>query len=111
MQTLFSNARSWNVYITYMGDKEVKKCECVGHNQVRVGNKVLGELTAPLIDKLQNYFGIALRSNLSSVSLMRSAKLASFLLQHRIITMAIVTDLQKHGVNIKETEKTIAESC
>ena len=42
-------------------------------------NKGLGELTASLIDKLQNYFGIALRSNLSSVDQMRSAILASFL--------------------------------
>ena len=55
-------------YETY-GDKEVVKFECVGHYQKRVGtrlrklmkdNKGFGELTAPLIDKLQNYFGIAL---------------------------------------------------
>ena len=54
-------------YETY-GDKEVVKFECVGHYQKRVGtllrklkkDKGLGELTAPLIDKLRNYFGIAL---------------------------------------------------
>ena len=42
-------------------------------------DKGLGELTAPLIHKLQNYFGIALRSNLLSVDQMRSAIFASFL--------------------------------
>ena len=71
-------------YKTY---KEVVKFECVGHHQKRVGtllrklkkDKGLGELTAPLIDKLQNYFGIALRSNLSSVDQMSIAILASFL--------------------------------
>ena len=53
-------------YETY-GDKEVVKFECVGHYQKIVGtlrklkkDKGLGELTAPRIDKLRNYFGIAL---------------------------------------------------
>ena len=42
-------------------------------------NKGLGQLTKPIIDKLQNYFGIALRSNLSTVEHMRKAIFASFL--------------------------------
>ena len=36
------------------------------------------QLTGPLIDRLQNYFGIALRSNLKIVSELRNALLASF---------------------------------
>ena len=68
--------------------KEVAKFECIGHYQKRIGtrllklkknNKGLGELTKPIIDKLQNYFGIALRSNLSTVEDMRKAIFASFL--------------------------------
>ena len=50
----------------------VKKFECIGHYHKRLGtrllmkiNKGLSELTKPIIDKLQNYFGIALRDNLS----------------------------------------------
>ena len=31
--------------------------------EIEKKNKGLGELTKPIIDKLQNYFGIALRSN------------------------------------------------
>lgn len=72
------------------GDVEVAKKECVGHYQKRVGTrllnlkkrtggKVLKELTKPIIDKLQNYFGIALRSNTESVDAMQKALFASFL--------------------------------
>ena len=66
----------------------VKKFECIGHYQKRLGtrllklkkiNKGLSELTKPIIDKLQNYFGIALRDNLSSVEEIRKAIWASFL--------------------------------
>ena len=54
----------------------VKKFECIGHYQKRLGTRLLklkkiniglSELTKPIIDKLQNYFGIVLRDNLSSV--------------------------------------------
>ena len=50
----------------------VKKFECVGHYQKRRGRRVrklkktttgLKPLTDVLIDKLQNYFGMALRAN------------------------------------------------
>ena len=37
------------------------------------------ELTKPIIDKLQNYFGIALRTNTESVEAMQKAIFASFL--------------------------------
>ena len=56
-----------NVY----GEEKVTKYECIGHYQKRVGNRLrklkkrekgLRELTEAIIDKLQNYFGIALRS-------------------------------------------------
>lgn len=72
---------------TYTGVEVVKK-ECIGHYQKRVGhrllklkkeNKGLKDLTKPMIDKLQNYFGIALRSHTSSVLDMQKAILGSFL--------------------------------
>ena len=56
------------------GDVEVEKFECVGHYQKRVGTRLrklkkntkgLKELTEVVIDKLQNYFGVALRFSTS----------------------------------------------
>ena len=59
---------------TYCPDM-VEKFECMGHYQKRLGCRLrklkknkrgLKSLTEPVIDKLQNYFGIALRSNTGS---------------------------------------------
>ena len=67
----------------------VKKKECVGHVQKRVGtalrklkkeNKGLGdegELTDAMIDKLQNYYGITICSNSGDLEAMKSAIYAS----------------------------------
>ena len=67
----------------------VEKTECVGHVQKRVGtalrklkkeNKGIdgkGKLTDAMIDKLQNYYGIAIRSNSADLEAMRSAIYAS----------------------------------
>jgi len=67
----------------------VEKKECVGHVQKRVGtalrkmkkeNKGIGgkgKLTDSLIDKLQNYYGIAIRSNSGDLAGMKSAIYAS----------------------------------
>ena len=63
-----------------------KKKECVGHVQKRVGtalrklkkeNKVIGgkgklHVTDAMIDKLQNYYGIAIRSNSGDLEAMKS---------------------------------------
>ena len=92
-------------YTEYFGDgdskayQEVQDCyenihiekkECVGHVQKRVGTAVRklkkenkgiggkGKLTDSLIDKLQNYYGIAIRSNSGDLSGMKSAIHASF---------------------------------
>ena len=68
---------------------EVVKKECVGHVQKQVGsalrklkkeNKGLGgkgKLTDALIDRLQNYYGIAIRSNVSNLETMKKAIQAS----------------------------------
>jgi hypothetical protein len=57
----------------------VEKLECVGHVQKRVGNRLRnlkknvkglggrGKLTNNLIDRLQNYYGIAVRSNVGDL--------------------------------------------
>jgi hypothetical protein len=67
----------------------VLKKECVGHVQKRVGtalrkfrkeNKGMGEkgkLTDTVIDKLQNYYGIAVRSNPGDLAAMKKSILAS----------------------------------
>ena len=68
----------------------VVKKECVGHVQKRVGtalrklkkdNKGLGSkgrLTDAMIDKLQNYYGIAIRSNSKDIDGMKKAIYAAF---------------------------------
>ncbi|GFS63743.1 uncharacterized protein TNCV_1127811 [Trichonephila clavipes] len=62
------------------GKDSVTKYECIGHVQKRVGarlrklkskNKNLsgkGKLTDSFIDRLQNYYGIAVRSNVGNLS-------------------------------------------
>ena len=73
---------------TYPGLK-VKKRECIGHVQKRVGYRLRelkkrvkglggrGKLTKRVIDKLQNYFGIAIRSNVGNLEGMKKSVLAS----------------------------------
>ena len=67
-------------------DYIVIKYEYIGHYQRRVGIRLrkskeqvsgLKELTETIIDKLQNYFGIALRSNVTTVEVMSGVILAS----------------------------------
>ena len=65
------------------------KKECVGHVQKRVGNRVRklkkrvkslggrGKLTDRLIDRLQNYYGIVIRSNKGNLQAMKKAVQAS----------------------------------
>ena len=69
--------------------KIVDKFECIGHVQKRVGaalrklrkdNKDVrgkGKLTDKMIDRLQNYYGIAIRSNANNLEGMKKAILAS----------------------------------
>ncbi|GBN83045.1 hypothetical protein AVEN_39397-1 [Araneus ventricosus] len=68
----------------------VTKLECIGHVQKRVGSRLRkflkktkklggkGKLTDKFIDKLQNYYGIAIRSNVRSIEKMQSAVIAAF---------------------------------
>jgi hypothetical protein len=68
------------------GEGSVTKFECIGHYQKRVGTRIRKlkkrvtglKINDATIDKLQNYFGIALRSNVSTVKAMSDAILASF---------------------------------
>ena len=67
----------------------VEKKECVGHVQKRVGTALRklkketkgiggkGKLTDSLIDKLQNYYGIAIRSNSGNLKGMKKSIRAS----------------------------------
>jgi hypothetical protein len=82
----------------------VTKLECIGYVQKRMGatlrrlvkemartklhdSKALGGkdcLTQPEIDKLQNYYGLAIRSNVNSLEAMKKAVWATFF--HRLLT-------------------------
>ena len=83
------------------GDKTVNKLECVGHVQKRVGThlrnlkknmkgpladgKILGgkgRLTDKKIDKLQDYYGIAIRDNKNDLVSMREAIWAIYFHYH-----------------------------
>ncbi|XP_068672674.1 uncharacterized protein [Montipora foliosa] len=86
------DSKSFNkVKDVYSADSvQVVKQECIGHVQKRVetalrklkkenpglGGK--GKLTDAIIDKLQNYYGIAIRSNIGDLSGMKKAVHASF---------------------------------
>lgn len=107
------DSSSFNAVQNIYADSVVKKFECLGHYQKRVGNrlrnlrkknkglggkakdkeiihqvdggkiikekkKARGKLTDSAIDKLQNYFGIALRSGATTVPELRKRLLASF---------------------------------
>ena len=78
----------YTVRDTYTGI-HVKKLESVGHVQKRVrcrlrnlkkrenGHGGKGKLTNNIIDRLQNYYGIAIRENKSNLNAMQSAKRAT----------------------------------
>ena len=70
-------------------DIQVKKLECVGNFQKRVGCRLRnlkkrekglggkGKLTNNTIDKLQNYYGLAIRSNKNNLKAMQAATRAT----------------------------------
>ncbi|GBM58378.1 hypothetical protein AVEN_230550-1 [Araneus ventricosus] len=72
------------------GTNSVVKCECIEHVQKRVGThlrnlknkkKKLGgkrKFTDNFINKLQNYYGIAIRANVGNLLQMQSAVIAAF---------------------------------
>ena len=69
----------------------VEKLECIGHVQKRLGNRLRnlkknvkglggrGRLTDNIIDKLQNYYGMAIRQNNGDLNAMKSATTAASL--------------------------------
>jgi hypothetical protein len=71
-----SDSKAYNEVENAYENIDVEKKECVGHVQKRVGTALrklkkvtkgiggIGKLTDPLIDKLQNYYGIAIGSSL-----------------------------------------------
>ena len=77
-----------NVVDIYPG-KTVTKLECVGHVQKRVGSRLRnlkkvtknlggkGKLTNKTIDRLQNYYGIAVRANAGNMEQMKKSIHAS----------------------------------
>ncbi|GFY28692.1 uncharacterized protein TNCV_3440591 [Trichonephila clavipes] len=86
METLRGYASVKDIY----GKNTVAKYECIGHIQKRVGTKPRklkskrkdlggrGKLTDAFIDKLQNYYGIAIRDNVNNLQGMQRAVIAAF---------------------------------
>ncbi|GFY00915.1 CCHC-type domain-containing protein [Trichonephila clavipes] len=74
----------------FYGINTVTKLECIGHVQKRVGRRLrqlkkttngLGgknKLTDKLIDRIQNYYGIAIRNNVGNLQKMMSSVIAAF---------------------------------
>lgn len=77
-----------NVKDTY-GENSVTKLECIAHVQNRVGSRLRklkskvkglsgkGKLTDNFIDRLQNYYGIAVRSNVGDLKSMQQNVIAA----------------------------------
>ncbi|GBM28855.1 hypothetical protein AVEN_43574-1 [Araneus ventricosus] len=71
-------------------DTTINKLECIGHIQKRVGTRLRklknktpsvrgkGKLTDKFIDKLQNYYGIAIRSNVGNLENMQRTVISAF---------------------------------
>lgn len=92
------DCKSYNAVCTSKpyGELSVKKLECVGHIQKRMGSQlrklkqqlgktvlsdgktIRGRLTDVTIDRLQSYYGKAIRDNTDSLDKMRTAVWASF---------------------------------
>lgn len=71
------------------GNNSVSKLECIGHIQKRVGTRLRklkaktkglsgrGKLTDAFIDRLQNYYGIAIRANVGNLRSMQQNAIAA----------------------------------
>ena len=83
------DSKSFNAVEHIYKDRKVEKLECIGHVQKRVGKRLRdlkkkvkglggkGKLTNAIIDRLQNYYGIAVRSNVGNLEEMKKAIHAS----------------------------------
>nr|XP_042909898.1 uncharacterized protein LOC122271719 [Parasteatoda tepidariorum] len=84
------DSKGYDSVKNFYGDNSVMKLECIGHVQKRVGGSLRklkkkmkgiggkGKLTDKLIDKIQNYYGIAVRSNAGNLQNMISGVIAAF---------------------------------
>ncbi|GFW09074.1 uncharacterized protein LOC101238613 [Trichonephila clavipes] len=82
--------KDMNLLKNFYGINAVTKLECIGHVQKRVGGRLrqlkkttkgLGgknKLTDKLIDRIQNYYGITIRSNVGNLQKMMSSVIAAF---------------------------------
>lgn len=84
------DSKAFNTVKDIYGENSVNKLECIGHIQKRVGTRLRklkkttkglsgkGKLTDRFIDKLQNYYGIAIRSNVGNLQSMQKSVIAAF---------------------------------
>ncbi|GFT82884.1 uncharacterized protein TNCV_4434331 [Trichonephila clavipes] len=110
------DSKAFNNVKDIYGYDSVVKYECIGHVQKRVGSRLRklkkctkglggkGKLTDKFIDTLQNYFGIAIRSNVGNLSNMQTAVIAAFFIvapptKNPCMDNALLDPI--HGVNTK----------
>ncbi|GFX43942.1 uncharacterized protein TNCV_4112211 [Trichonephila clavipes] len=82
------DSKSFDAVKNVYGENIVNKFECIAHIQKRVDSRLRklkqkglggrGKLTDSFIDKLPNYYGIAIISNISNIEKMQSAVIATF---------------------------------
>ncbi|GFS82296.1 uncharacterized protein TNCV_3340271 [Trichonephila clavipes] len=95
----------------------VTKFECIGHVQKRVGSRLRklktktkglsgkGKLTDNFIDRLQNYYGIAVRSNVGNLNAMQQNAIAALYhcasKTHKDIKYAFTGKIQVNSKNFR----------
>ena len=79
------DCKSHAAVIDFYPGMKVRKLQCVGHVQKRVGNRLLklkknvkglggrGKLSKTVIERLQNFYGIAIRQNVGNLKEMQKA--------------------------------------
>ena len=109
--------KSFSAVANVYGDEyKVKKQECIGHIQTRVGSRLrklkkyvpgLGKLglNDSVIDKLQNYYGMSVRGNVGNLNAMKKAIYALWchVSSSKIISISIVLKERIVGAQIKLT--------
>ena len=90
----------------YKPHYEIDKFECIGHVLKRVGCRLRkskrekidfgrGELKYDVIDRIQNYYGIAIRSNVGKLQSMNQQFLLHYSMLHPLLKMYGMTIVQK----------------
>ncbi|GBM06614.1 hypothetical protein AVEN_220048-1 [Araneus ventricosus] len=102
----------------YYNDTTINKLECIGHIQKRVGTRIRklknetpsvrdkGKLTDKFIDKLQNYYEIAIHSVVGNLKNMQTTVISAFYHCCSVLdnlSMDNVQRVKRAGANINDS--------